>query len=152
MPGVSWRYTTGMQIVIAVCVLLFHPAPEPFATEQLITANEQAIEKAWLRHDAAVVDRFYADDFSGTTSRGRTIGKADILKAVEHNDESATEQAEVRVRVLGESAIYTALVTDHGTRESTHEPYTVRTRVMDIWVKRNNRWQMVASMETLVKE
>lgn len=61
------------------------------------------------------------------------IGKAEILKAVEHNNESASEQSEVRVRVLGNSAIFSALVIDHGTRESTHEPYAIRTRVMDVW-------------------
>lgn len=140
-----------MQIVIALCVLMFHSAPQP-PVEQIIAANEQAIEQAWLRHDVSVVRRLYADDFSGTTARGRMIGKAEILKAVEHNNESASEQSEVRVRVLGDSVIYSALVTDHGARESTHEPYTIRTRVMDIWNRRNNRWQIVASTETEVKE
>jgi hypothetical protein len=114
--------------------------------------NEQLIVRAWLQHDAIEVGKFYAADFSGTTDRGRIIGKADILKAVKHNSESATEVSEARVRVLGESAIYTALITDHGTRESTHEPYIIRTRVMDVWLRHNDRWQMVASSETEIRE
>src|ERR1051325_10708988 len=113
--------------------------------EQVIIAHEHQINQAWLRHDAATIARLYAADFMGFTRKGRPITRAEILKAVAQNDEGSTEESEERVKAIGDTAIYTALVTDHGTRPKTKEPYTVRTRVMDVWAQRRGQWQLVAS-------
>ena len=120
--------------------------------EQGIIAREHQLNQAWLRHDAATVARLYAADFSGVTRKGRPIGRADILNAVAHNDEGSTEASEERVRLLGEAAIYTAVIADHGTRPATKQPYTVRARVIDVWARRHGEWQLVASQETEIPQ
>jgi hypothetical protein len=90
-------------------------------------------------------------DYLGITHTGRVIGKAEIMKAVAHNDETATEESEEQVKALGETAVYTAVITDHGTRPSKHETYTIRTRIMQVWHLRAGEWQVVAEQETEVK-
>lgn len=123
------------------------PSPSS-AVEQAIITREHQINQAWLRHDTSTVARLYAADFMGITRTGRPIGRAEILNAVAHNNEGSTEESEERVKPLGETAIYTALITDHGTRPATKEPYTVCARVMDVWTRRRGEWQLVASQET----
>jgi hypothetical protein len=91
-------------------------------------------------------------DYLGITHTGRVIGKAEIMKAVAHNDETATEESEEQVKALGETAVYTAVITDHGTRPSTHAPYTIRTRIMQVWHLRAGEWQVVAGQETEVRD
>src|ERR1043165_1747075 len=64
------------------------------------------------RNDAAMHDRFWADDLIYTGSSGRRIGKADIMRDVREEadepdkDESATYSAEdIRIQQYGTTAI-----------------------------------------------
>jgi hypothetical protein len=50
--------------------------------------------------------------------------------------------------VLDNAAIYTALVLDHGTDQKTQKPYTLATRVMDVWQKRGREWKLVNDQAT----
>ncbi len=64
------------------------------------------------RNDAAMHERFWADDFIYTSSAGRRIGKADILREVREEgppkpgDETTVYTAEdIRIQQYGDTAI-----------------------------------------------
>src|SRR5437762_8547163 len=64
------------------------------------------------RNDAAVHDRFWADDLIYTASAGRRIGKADIMrelreeKSPKSTDENTVYAAEeIRIQQYGDTAI-----------------------------------------------
>ncbi len=106
---------------------------------------EQAVLKLtqeWLaaeeRHDRAALDRIIADDFLGTSPGGNTVSKRDVipLEGTQAGGLSVTGQ-DIKVRVFGNAAV----VIGRGVRK-TQEKAELRFTV--VFVKREDRWQMVA--------
>jgi hypothetical protein len=127
--------------------------PEPLATPQAITATilrlEDQLDEAESHHELAAVARLIADDYRGITVGGAIIVKHDVLAAVGGGSEAASSESTDRVvRVLENAAIYSALVLDHGIDEKTHIPYTLATRVTDVWQKRGHDWMLVNDQAT----
>jgi ketosteroid isomerase-like protein len=113
---------------------------------------QREITDAWLKHDVAAVDRFFAEDFRSVTTSGRILGKSDILAAVAGNDETGTDLLDEEVRVVAPGVVlYTARIVDHGLRAGTREPYSVTTRVLNVWIRRKGRWQIVADQTIHLK-
>ena len=111
-----------------------------------ILQREAELTAAWLRHDVKTVDKIFANDFSEVTRKGKTLTKADILRAVAQNDETDTKTYEEQVHVVAANvAVSTMRIVDTGVRKGTNEQYSVETRVMNVWVLRGNGWQIVAS-------
>jgi len=97
------------------------------------------------RNDPAVHARFWADDLVYTSSSGKRMGKADILRDV--NAPSAQEEPqvtysaqEVQVRLYGKTAVVAfRLVTPAQQYFNT-----------GTFVKRDGRWQAVAWQATKI--
>lgn len=97
------------------------------------------------RNDPAVHARFWADDLIYTSSLGKRMGKADILRDV--NDPSDTDEPpvtytaqDVQVRLYGKTAIVAfRLVTEEQQYFNT-----------GTFVKRNGMWQAVAWQATKI--
>ena len=100
------------------------------------------------QHRVTAVDALIADDYWGITVGGRVITKRDVLAAVGGREEASSESTNREVRPLENAAIYTALVLDHGIDEKTQQPYTLATRVMDVWQKRGLKWELVNDQAT----
>jgi len=94
------------------------------------------------------VNELIADDYWGITLGGGIITKREVLAAAGGTDEASSQSSDRQVRPLENAAIYTALVLDHGVDAKTQEPYTVATRVMDVWEKRGREWKLVNDQAT----
>lgn len=109
------------------------------------TSVEQAVLKLtqeWLdaedRGDRAALNRIIADDFLGTGPRGTTVSKTDVVP--EEGSEGhglAISGRDLKVRVFGD----TAIVTGRGLPKVKDRP---ELRITVVFVKRADRWQMVA--------
>lgn len=99
-------------------------------THEWIAADERA--------DRAALDRIIADDFMGTGPRGTIVFKEDVIpmEGSRGGGLSITAQ-EVKARVFGDSA----LVTGRGVRKNREQGDL---RFTLVFVKRQDRWQMVA--------
>ena len=106
---------------------------------------EQAVLKLtqeWLdaesNVDRAALNRIIADDFLGTGPMGTTVTKADVIprEGVSHGL-NITGQ-DLKVRVFGD----TAIVTGRGLPKGPPERPEIRMTV--VFLKRADRWQMVA--------
>lgn len=117
--------------------------------EKAVLADEAKMTKSWNAHDTASVDALVDDGFRGITSRGRVISKKDMLQAVKLNSEGSTDIDEQHVAIYRDTAVYTARVTDH-FKPAKGAPAVIRTRVTDIWVRREGKNVLVASQETRV--
>lgn len=121
-------------------------------TPQTITATilrlEAALDEAESRHNVAAVERLIADDYRGITLGGGIIAKSDVLAAVGGKQEASSQSTEREVRALDNAAIYTALVLDKGIDDKSQQPYTLATRVMDVWQKRGREWKLVNDQAT----
>ena len=136
-----------MRTTSALLILLF---ALPLAADD--AADLRALLDTFLagagRNDAAVHDRFWADDLIYTGSSGRRIGKADIMKDVRSapppkpGDPSTVFSAEdVRIQQYGDTAIvaFRLVGTTNGEGRTTVSKYLNS----GTFVKRDGKWQVV---------
>jgi ketosteroid isomerase-like protein len=102
--------------------------------------------------DAAIHDRFWADDLVYTSSAGQRFGKAEIMAGLEQGDDEAGNDQEYRARdvhfrVFGDTAALTfTLVATTEAGEST------RYYNSGVFRKRNGQWQAIVWQATLASD
>jgi hypothetical protein len=119
------------------------------AEQELISLDKEWGE-AGLRGDSAVLERILADDFIGNSPTGVATKAENIAEAKTNapNITNATYVAdEYRVRFLdSNTAVMTHSALEKGLNKG--KEYTDQHRSMHVWVKRDGRWQVVASQAT----
>lgn len=116
--------------------------------EQDIVTAFQAIEKATVAHDADEWAKHVAPEFvhyrSGAPPQSRADRVALIAYEKEHDLPAVlTGIQAMRLAVYGDGA---AMVSTNGIPDDT-EPLL---RIARVWAKRNGRWQLVISLQTVV--
>lgn len=113
----------------------------------------QKLERAWLdayeQHDSKAMDAIVADDFSITFPNGSMQTKPQIMASLNPSRPPGAptmkfRTEEVRARVYGDTVILTGLVITEIQRAGQGNS-TEQQRYTDTYVKRNGRWQVVAS-------
>ena len=106
-------------------------------------------------NDAAMHDRFWAEDLIYTGSSGRRIGKADIMRDVRSSpapkpaDPVTTYSAEdIRIQQYGNTAIVAFRLI--GTTEKDGKTQVAQYLNTGTFLKRNNIWQAVAWQATKI--
>jgi ketosteroid isomerase-like protein len=121
-------------------------APEsPEKVEAEIIQLEHEWVDAIVKKDTATLDRLFAPEFNGTSPSGATFPRTDAieqLKAGEYAVESMNLD-EVSVNVYGNTAVAFTSQQEKskvdGKDNSGHYHFT------NVWVKRDGKWQVVAS-------
>lgn len=107
------------------------------------TAEEAVLQvtRDWLAaeegNDRPTLQRIIADDFEGTSPRGNTVFKNDVMPREGSSGGVAMTTSEMKARIFGDSAVVTALGVQKGG-EKRDVRFTV------VFVKRGNEWKMVA--------
>ena len=141
----------------ALAPLLLSPLPAPAAEETAAASAEaevrQAIrdyDEALRKADAAAAEKFWASEYTFVNPRGERLTRADRvanLRTGRTNLDSVTHAPqEERIKVYGDMALYTALLTLSGRYSGNAEKG--RFRVLVVWVRRDGRWQQLASQMT----
>jgi len=154
----SFLVSVAVFVAAALCLEASRTPPKPKAdaleTPQTVTAAilrlESLLDDAESHHRVPAVDDLIADDYSGITVGGGIITKQYVLKQVGGNEEASSESTDRKVRPMANAAVYTALVLDHGIDPKTGQPYTLATRVTDVWQKRAGAWKLVNDQATVV--
>ena len=109
------------------------------------------------RNDAAVHDRFWADDLIYTTSSGRRKGKADIMRdlrsaAAPRPEEPATifTAEDIRIQQYGTTAIVAFRLV--GTSKKEGKTEVTNYLNTGTFLKRNGKWQVVSWQATKMAE
>ena len=138
-----------MRKILLVTSLLIAAATPAFAQtgtkpEQSNNAEQTVLKltKEWLdaedRIDRAALNRIIADDFLGTGPMGTTVSKTDVIPREGSEGRGlAISGQDIKVRVFGD----TAIVTGRGVPKVQDRP---ELRITIVFVKRADRWQMVA--------
>ena len=114
---------------------------------------QQILVKAWLTGDRTMVERIITPEWTSTGPDGRTTDRATVLAQV---FETGVHQIrdlkvdDVKARVFGDAAVVTGLT--HGVGEFEGFNYDVFIRFTDMFVRREGRWQAVASHASLVQD
>ena len=120
-------------------------AQTPSAVEQDLVKLENDWSTAWQKKDAAFLQKLFADEYLSTDQDGATFTKAQDLANVASASTSMTSfvLSDLKVHVYGDAAMVTGLNTTKATflGKDTSGAY----RFTDVFVKRDGRWQVVAT-------
>jgi uncharacterized protein (TIGR02246 family) len=140
----------GTLVSAVILVVLATQASEEDPVRHL-TELQQQLARAWVAGDRAAIERIIAPEWTVTGPDGQISTRADILREVfetrTHRISSLTID-DVRVRVFGDAAVVTGRTRGRG--ESGNTPYDVEIRFTDMFVRRDGRWQAVASHASVV--
>jgi uncharacterized protein (TIGR02246 family) len=120
--------------------------------EQALIKLEREWAEALVKADAATLERVMADDWSMTTWDGKTQTKAQSIAEIKSGVSKfeAASVDNIKVRVFGDAAVVTLTQTEksqeRGKDSSGRYLYT------DVWVKRDGKWQAVATHGTKAEQ
>ncbi len=130
--------------------------------EQSVSQAEREVrrlEREWLdayeRRDVEAMNRIVADDFTITHANGTVQTKAEIMVDLRASRESARPSStfsteDVRARVYGDAVVLTGRLTQRMERDG--QMRMMQARYTDTYVRRQGRWQVVASQLTRIQQ
>ena len=148
---------SSIVLIVATFVLAiwwFHAPATPMmagprdsnqSVESIITQLERNWATAIVTKDTRTLERLLAKEFNGTSPAAETYSREMAIEDLKSGryDVSMMYLDEISVNVLGKTAVaFTSQneISSYGGQDlSGHYHYT------DVWVKRNGRWQVVAS-------
>lgn len=141
------RRTKATFVLLAMsCVLpsLAVSADQHAADRQQILKIEREWNDVYLKGDAAPLMQIIADDYFGTEPDGKRVTKKDLIAAVASSRLSGgkVNEDDVTIRYYG----LTAVANGSSTWKQL-DGKSGRYIWTDIFVKRNNQWQVVASQD-----
>ena len=144
-----WAWLFGVLAIVGVAT----SAQAPSVTQDL-----QKLENDWsqasMRRDAAALRGFYADEYQFTDADGVVTGKAKELDNLTNGAFRLTAYKfdDLKVRAYGDVAVVTGQNTIKGVWEDIHRDISGPYRFTDVFVKRDGRWQCVASQSSRITE
>jgi ketosteroid isomerase-like protein len=146
----------GVLVAMAVATVAAQGTGQPRSAPRDVkdlTELQQTLARAWVGGDRPTIERIIAPDWMSTGPDGRTMARADVLAEVFENRRHkilSVEIGDVDVRVFGDAAVVTGRT--HGVGEVQGSRYDVFIRFTDTFVRRDGRWQAVASHASLLAE
>jgi hypothetical protein len=147
-PRFKMTLAAAMAAVFLAAGLIAAP---PGGVEEEIIQMEKDWTETAMKHDATPLERIVADDWVGVWWDGMVGNKAQIIADVKSgaNTIQSVTFDPIKVRVFGDTAIATGGDTEKsqykGKDSSGHYLW------IDVYVKRNGKWQAVASQSTKVE-
>jgi ketosteroid isomerase-like protein len=134
----------------AGAILAITLAAQTGSVEQTLLQLERDWEQATAKNDAAALERILAPEFASTDSDGRLVTRAELFERRKSGRVKFTAftQDDYKVQVIGDTAIVTGRSTSKLTRDG--KDLNERERFTDTFVRRNGRWQAVATHSSRV--
>jgi len=122
------------------------------SSEQTLIALETSWSQAAITRDGAALDRFYADEYIFTNEDGVATNKAREIANITSGTFRLTafKFNDLKVHVYGDAAVVTGENDIKGTWEDINRDISGPYRFTDVFVKRNGRWQCVASQSSRI--
>jgi hypothetical protein len=121
--------------------------------EQQIRAIGRELTEAQLKggtETAAVLDKYYADDYIGVRGDGKVLTKAQEIELFKSGafKYQANEVKDLKIRVYGRSAVSTTVAFSENVRNGKR--FSGTTRNARFWVKQDGGWKCVYYQTTRV--
>ena len=116
--------------------------------EQELIRLEEAFCDAVVKKDVAMVDRLLGEDL--TLAMADAIHTKDQAMAYLQSEEfnlASLDPEDLKARIYGDMGVVTGEL-----RWSASDGECGRDRITDIWLKRNGRWQMVATQQSEIEK
>ena len=136
-----------LAIVSATPLVAFAAAAEDKATVAALDTQYQAAVKG---NDATGMERILADDFVLVTGKGKTFGRADLLKTARDKTEIYEHQEDTQqtVRVWSDTAVVTALLWIKGNHKDGGA-FDYKLWFSDTYVRTPSGWRYVFGQASL---
>ena len=145
------------RVGLAISVLLFsihgsnlaaQGAPSGSAPEDSVRALEMDRGQALMRADTAALSRMIADEFVEISRLGQLRTKADNIRDIASGDLRllSVKYDSLTVQIYGDVALLRGVADNTGTLRGF--PFAGKIRYMRIFVRRDHRWQAVATQHT----
>ena len=137
-------------LVLALAVTSSAQTRPAQSDQDILTQLEKDWDAAFLRRDAAFIEKILADEFMATYSDGTTGDKAkELMLTAEFNQKiDSSTLDDFTVRIYGDTAV--VWFSRHLAGPSQGRRLEVDYRFIDVFVWRGNRWQCVASQSAKV--
>jgi ketosteroid isomerase-like protein len=137
-------------LVLILALVCVFPVWGQTAAEKELIKVENDWSTAWAKNDAKFLDQLYATEYLATSSEGTVYNKIDGIKddtSPEYTEKSFV-LSDLKVHIYGE----TAVVTGHNSVKFKKggKVEQIEARFTDVFVKRDSRWQCVATQGTKV--
>jgi uncharacterized protein (TIGR02246 family) len=112
---------------------------------------QQELAAAWMARDRSRIEQLLAPDWAVTHVEGQRITRAEVFRDMLESDATritSSEVDDIDVRIFGDAAVVTGR--NHACGTQSGRPFDVRLRFTDVFVRRDGRWQAVASQATLI--
>jgi hypothetical protein len=144
-----------LAIVVVAAMGSIQPSPtdpsNSMDKEELIRI-EGELAVAWPKGDKESIDRILAPDWSVTNALGQVQTREQVMRDAFQSGTLKVRSArvdDIQVRLFGN----TAVVTGHSFSEGLYagKPFRANLRFTDVFVKRMQRWQAVASHASAIQ-
>jgi len=142
-------------VIVTVLMLLPIVAVRPVRASASTDAEFIGfLEEAWvhaiLQKNVNVLDRVMADDFSGVSPNGQRYTKGEAIADLRSGAYAVDSMTldNVKVRIVGDIAIVT--YSQNEKSKFGDEDCSGRYIFTDVWINRNDDWQVIASHGTPV--
>ncbi|HET6959665.1 MAG TPA: nuclear transport factor 2 family protein [Vicinamibacterales bacterium] len=118
---------------------------------QQLKRIQQQLAEAWVARDRDTIERLVAPDWIVTHVAGQRLTRSDVLRDMLESSATRIESMtvdDVDVRLFGDTAVVTGRT--HARGVQTGAAFDVTLRFTDVFVRRSDEWQAVASHATLV--
>lgn len=146
MTNVRFRSGALLLAVAGFFSVAISHAADSVADRAAIMQLERDWTQSFVTMDAAANERILADDFIGTEPSGKRVKKADILASMKSGEPLQSGHvidSDVNIRFYGA----TAVVTGSSSWKRKSDGKSGRYIWTDVFVKRNGKWQVVASQD-----
>jgi uncharacterized protein DUF4440 len=120
---------------------------------EVVAGIEQQIATAWVNRDQATIDAILAPEWFVTDASGQVLTKQRVLDETFGSTDRRIDTMmidDVVVRLYGPVAVATGRTEASGSYRGA--PVSVVLRFTDVFVRRDGRWQVVASHGSLVSQ
>ncbi|MBI3417400.1 MAG: nuclear transport factor 2 family protein [Verrucomicrobia bacterium] len=145
--------TTLCVLIFALALVSAHAKSKgDAAVGEAVKKLERGWAEAYVKGDAAALERIEAKDFTFIDSSGKISTKADDLRDVKSGALKMTECKldDLKVRIYGKTAVVTGVTTVKGS--SNGQDISGRYRFTDVLVRKKNEWKAVSTQESLIAD
>jgi ketosteroid isomerase-like protein len=120
------------------------PARGSPSDDQELRRIVQDLARAWMQHDRAFIEGVLAPEWSVTQADGSILTRATVLGPFFDSVSFDSNQIDdVSIALFGDTAVVRGRTA--ASARVNGVPISARIRFTDVFIKRNGRWQAVAS-------
>lgn len=146
-----WSQGVLVVLVIAMSVVALRAQQATRAEDEVLQAQAQRF-KAMMAHDIKALESMFADELTYSHASGAVDTRATYPNFLRTRRYLNISTEGTKVNVYGDAAVITGRLRMTVLNEGQKEPRELNLRSIEVYVKRNGRWQFAHFQATFIAE